>query len=307
MEDGASQATTVLETATAARSPPPPPDPNVHDEESAVPINRSDSPKSDEPLRLENESWDVNSISAIAALQMLIEALDLLSKATGDVPPTPPVSRPSTPGLQHVRRHVRKPSSTIPRVSSSQDIPKLEIGSPEAHPHEPLTVEVGTHAEDITLQHAAIARRFFSKTAPPFTLGQYLIRFHQYCPHSPGVYLGAVAYIQQLCVADLMVPATNRTIHRLALAAIRVAAKSLEDNKWTQERVAKMGGVSNNQLMNLEITLCFLLNFELFLDEKIMARRMFLLQEAARRGFGAGGSLSDQFKLKLPMRKRGLK
>ncbi|EME79666.1 uncharacterized protein MYCFIDRAFT_23319, partial [Pseudocercospora fijiensis CIRAD86] len=117
---------------------------------------------------------------------------------------------------------------------------------------------------DITLQHAAIARRFFSKVAPPFTLHDYLTRFHHWCPHSSGVYLGAVAYIHQLCVSDLMVPATSRTIHRLALAAIRVSAKALEDNKWAQERIAKVGGLSNNQLMNLEVTLCFLLDFELF-------------------------------------------
>jgi hypothetical protein len=305
MENGASTTCTVVDT-TAVASPPPPPDPNVHDDDAAAPGNPAASPKSDHPLNVYDESWDVNSISAIAALHMLINALDSLASATGDVPPTPPVSRPSTPRTPGPR-HQRKASSTIPRVSSSQDIPQLDIGSPEAHHHEPITVEIGAHAQAITVQHAAIARRFFSKTAPPFTLGQYLRRFHQYCPHSPGVYLGAVAYIHQLCVSDLMVPATGRTIHRLALAAIRVAAKSLEDNKWTQERIARMGGVSNTQLMNLEITLCFLLNFELFLDEKIMARRMYLLQDAARRGFGAGGRLNDQFKLKLPMRKKGLK
>ena len=300
MENG-----TVVESGSVG-SPPPPPDPNVHDEAAAAPINPAASPKSDKALYLESESWDINSISAIAALQMLIDALDALSDTTGDVPPTPPVSRPSTPGPFGRPRHQRKASSTIPRTSSSQDIPKLEIGSPEAHPHEPITVVVGAGVEDISIQHQAIARRFFSKTAPPFTIGQYLKRFHQYCPHSPGVYLGAVAYIYQLCVSDLIVPATTRTIHRLAVAAIRVSAKSLEDNKWSQERVAKMGGISNTQMMNLEIAMCFLLDFELYLDEKIMARRMFLLQQAARKGFGQSG-LSEQFKLRLPMRTRGAK
>lgn len=297
----------VVVDAGPVGSPPPPPDPNVHDEAAAAPLNPTASPKSDKTLYLESESWDINSISAVAALQMLINALGGLSETTGDVPPTPPVSRPSTPGLFPRPRHQRKPSSTIPRTASSQDIPKLEIGSPEAHPHEPIMVVVGAGVEDISVQHQAIARRFFSKTAPPFTLGQYLKRFHQYCPHSPGVYLGAAAYIHQLCVSDLVVPATNRTIHRLGLAAIRIAAKSLEDNKWSQERVARMGGISTMQLMNLEIAMCFLLDFELYLDERIMARRMFLLQSAARKGFGVQGGLSEQFKLRLPMRQKGVK
>lgn len=307
MENGSSTTTAVIEATPPVGSPPPPPDPNVHDAAAALPLDPSLHEKSDIPLRLESETWDITSVSALGALKMLIDALERLASTTGDVPPTPPVSRPSTPRLPGGPRHQRKPSSTPSRTSSSQNLPKLEIGSPEAHPHEPITVTVGAHAEDIALQHAAIARRFFSKIAPPFTLRDYLIRFHHWCPHSSGVYLGAVAYIHQLCVSDLMVPATSRTIHRLALAAIRVSAKALEDNKWAQERIAKVGGLSNNQLMNLEVTLCFLLDFELFVDDKIMAKRMYLLQQAARQGVGAHGRLSDQFKLKLPLRVKGPK
>ncbi|KAF7198265.1 Cyclin-U2-1 [Pseudocercospora fuligena] len=307
MENGSPTTTAVVVDDTAPiGSPPPPPDPNVHDEAAAQPIDPSLNEKSDVPLRLESETWDITSVSALGALKMLINALDQLASTTGDVPPTPPVSRPTTPRFG-IAKHQRKASSTPSRTSSSQNLPKLEIGSPEAHPHEPITVNIGAHAEDITLQHAAIARRFFSKVAPPFTLHDYLTRFHHWCPHSSGVYLGAVAYIHQLCVSDLMVPATSRTIHRLALAAIRVSAKALEDNKWAQERIAKVGGLSNNQLMNLEVTLCFLLDFELFVDDKIMAKRMYLLQQAAKQGVGAQGRLSDQFKLKLPLRKKGPK
>lgn len=237
---------------------------------------------------------------------MLVLAIEKLSDVTGEVPPTPPVSRPTTPRRMEAERAARRLSSTPYRAAGAGDLPSLHIGSPEAHPHEPITVEVGSDAHDIAVQHAAIARRFFSKTSPPFSLEDYLLRFHHFCPHSPGVYMAAVAYIHRLCVSDLAVPATTRTIHRLSLAAIRVAAKALEDNKWAQERVAKVGGVSSQQLMNLEITLCFLLDFELYVDEKIMARRMFMLQEAARHGAGARGRLGDDFKLRLPLRVVGM-
>lgn len=238
---------------------------------------------------------------------MLVQAVEKLADATGDVPPTPPVSRPTTPRRIDSERAFKRLSSTPYRAAGAGDLPSLHIGSPEAHPHEPITVEVGSHAEDMAVQHAAIARRFFSKTAPPFSLGDYLLRFHHFCPHSPGVYLAAVGYIHRLCVSDLAVPATNRTIHRLSLAAIRVAAKALEDNKWAQDRVAKVGGVSSTQLLNLEITMCFLLDFELYSDDKIMARRMFMLQEAGRHGIGAKGRLGDGFQLRLPMRGLGIK
>jgi len=179
------------------------------------------------------------------------------------------------------------------------------LAPPEAHPNEPLTVDITADAEDTTLQRIAIARRFFSKTAPKFGIREYLLRMHQYCPHSPGVYLTAAVYCHRLCVADLMVPATDRTVHRLSLAAIRVAAKALEDNKWPQERIAGVGGVSRMQLLNLEVALCFLLDFDLGVSKQILAKRMFLLQQAGRQGLGARSKLGDDFRLRLPLlRKR---
>lgn len=294
MENGASMQD-AGDTATA-RNPPPPPEPSAAGTTQS--LDPAFSGRSDEPLRLENEQWDITSISALAAVRMLIAALQDLADAMGDVPPTPPVSRPTTPkNLAAAENEPRRASS--PEASCS-----MTIGSPEAHPHEPLTVEPGVQPEDITLQRVAIARRFFSKTAPAFSVSQYLLRMHQYCPHSPGVYLTAAVYCHRLCVADLLVPATTRTVHRLSLAAIRVAAKALEDNKWAQERYAGVGGVSRTQLMNLEVTLCFLLDFDLGVDEKMLAKRMFLLQQAGTQGLGARRNLGGDFKLKLPLRKR---
>jgi hypothetical protein len=73
-------------------------------------------------------------------------------------------------------------------------------------------------------------------------------------------------------------------VHRLSLAAIRIAAKALEDNKWSQQRVAQVGGVSPTQLLNLEVALCFLLDFELGVDAEGLAKSMFGLQMAGRSG-----------------------
>lgn len=222
---------------------------------------------------------------------MLQLALEKLTDATGDVPPTPPISRPTTPTNRGERSPTEGPYGNI------------RIGSPEAHPHEPIR-EIGQNAEEHYIQHAAIARRFFSKSAPPFSITEYLDRQHKWCPHSPGVYLAAAYYIHRLCVADLAVPATTRTVHRLSIAAIRVAAKALEDNKWPQERVAKVGGLSQHQLMSLEVTLCFLLDFELGVDDKMLARGLFGLQQAARQGAGVRGPLREGFRMAIPLRKK---
>ncbi len=296
MEDGSHEANAENAAPPPPPSPPPPPVPTT--DTQAHLIDPTANEKSDEPLRLTSEEWDITSISPLAAVLMLVQALEPLAEATGDIPPTPPVSRPTTPrneGVDPLRRFSSPDTSVDPPIT---------IGSPEAHPHEPIPV-VGANVEDATLQQAVIARRFFSKDAPSFTLSEYLLRLHKYCPHSPAVYLAAAAYCHRLCVSELMVPATSRTIHRLAVAAIRVSAKALEDNKWTQDRFSKIGGIAKRQLMNLEVALCFLLDFDLWVDDKMLARRMFLLQQAARHGaMGARGSLNDEFKLKLPLRRR---
>ncbi|KAF2484906.1 cyclin-domain-containing protein [Neohortaea acidophila] len=301
MENGSAAVTGAGDVASpppprSHSTPPPPPDPSK--DAPLLTSNGKDEPANDEPLRLESENWDITSISALAAVRMLIQALEPLAEATGNIPPTPPVSRPVTPR--------KEPSDPLLRRLSSPDAsgaPPITIGSPEAPPYEAIPI-LSPNAPDATVQHAAVARRFFSKVAPAFSLTEYLLRIHKYCPHSPGVYLAAAAYCHRLCVSDLMVPATSRTVHRLALAAIRVSAKALEDNKWAQDRMAKVGGVSKPQLMNLEVALCFLLDFDLGVDAGMLARRMFLLQQAGRQGMGARSKLNDSFKLKLPLRRK---
>ncbi len=286
MEDGVA-----ADAGTATpRSPPPPPSPSSA---TSVYVDLHNH-KPNEPLKLESERWDIHSISGLAALRMLFQALEALVEVTGDIPPTPPVSRPTTPNTEDTRQ------LALRRLSSPEAA--MSIGSPEAHPHEPLAVQ--QYAPDASVQNAAIARRFFSKKKPSFSLEQYLLRLHEHCPHSPAVYLAAASFCHRLCVAELKVPATNRTIHRLALASIRVSEKALEDNKWRQERMAKVGGVTKKSLNHLEIALLFLLEFKLLVNEEVLASRMFLLQQAARQGVATKGKLGDQFKLKLPLRKR---
>lgn len=268
---------------------------------------RDDIHKTDNIMVLKEPDWDIYSITAQAAVKMLIESVQALSELTGHIPPTPPVSRPGTPkgktsGLQTPpNTTLRSPMSPVSPISPDPNhaFPPFNMPSPEAHRDEPLpVVEVGA-AESITVQHAAISRRFFLKSVPPFSLSEYLMRIHKYCPHSPGVYLAAATYIHRLCVADMVVPATDKTIHRLTLAAIRVSSKVLEDNKWSQDRIAKVGGVSHKELKSLEVNLCFLLDFALFVTPEELAKRMWSLQQVARPGGHMKRRLSEGFAMKL--------
>ncbi|GAB7354291.1 hypothetical protein MBLNU459_g4813t1 [Dothideomycetes sp. NU459] len=301
---------------THTATPPPAPNPSLDSSLRPHDVVDASQPKTDDALVLRDERWDIFSVSALSAMKMLAQTVQALANITGDIPPTPPVSRPATPRAptSHPDGTVTPPTeahvhSSIspgsPSLASSHCLPTIPIGSPEAQRDEPIpSVEVGANAEALALQHAAIARRFFLKSAPPFTITEYLARIHRYCPHSPGVYLAAASYIHRLCVSDTLVPATSRTIHRLSLAAIRIASKTFEDNKWAQERIAKVGGVSQRELQSMEVNLCFLLDFELFVRAEELGRRMYELQQTALQGIALRKRLSDGFRMKMPHRHR---
>ena len=87
---------------------------------------------------------------------------------------------------------------------------------------------------------------------------------------STAVYLATSLYINRLAVVERAIPVTPRNVHRLLLAGLRVAMKALEDLSYPHSRFAKVGGVSEVELGRLEITFCFLTNFELKVDSEML-------------------------------------
>lgn len=297
-----------------------PPAPNPNQDASTRPHDYNDSgvEQTNEPMILQDENWDLYSVSGIAAVQMLAQVLQQLSHITGDVACSPrPMNKSSTlhtaptSNPDGLTAHspgegsdAQSPNMVMsPSLTPHHCVPAVPIGSPEAQRDEPMPAPIEhADAEAEAVQHAAVSRRFFLKSPPPFTITDYLLRLHKFSPHSPGVYLAAAAYIHRLCVVETLLPATPRTVHRLSLAAIRIASKTLEDNKWTQERIARLGGVSPQELRKLEISFCYLLDFDLFLRPEDLKRSMWLLQSTARQGLAMRRRLSEGFTMRLPPR-----
>jgi hypothetical protein len=266
--------------------PPQPPAPDPSKDRGVIPSIKSPAPDEDGL-----EELDVWVLTPLAALKILCRGVDTLVRLTGDLPPTPPVrSRPQSPerfeGSKAYPQFHQKENLT-PQRSRSGDheidgIPftKTPIGSPEAHMSEPIH-DVGADAEPTYIQHAAIARKFYSKRPPPITTEEYLLRMHKYCPMSTAVYLATSLYINRMAVTERVIPVTPRNVHRLLLAGLRVAMKALEDLSWPHARFSKVGGVSEVELGRLEIAFCFLMNFELRVDAKMLQAEVDTLAQAA--------------------------
>lgn len=275
---------------------------------------------------------DVSTMEPLTAMQLLASSVQALADMTGDVPPTPPISRPGTPSSL---QDIRSDSLTRPRTQSRPTTPPSHIpsdeaikavlghkdtplGSPEAHPMESYvssttpsdsttassSTTASTTAADrraIREQRIIIARKFFSKKPPPVSIHDYLARLHRYCPMSTAVYLAAGSYIQRLALVDRSVPVTARTVHRLLLAALRVAMKALEDLSYPHKRFAGVGGVVENELAKLEVCLCYLVEFELRVTLDGLGNTARGLQQLAS-GKGPGGSATKiVMALQLPV------
>lgn len=176
----------------------------------------------------------------------------------------------TTPGLPHPGPLA---SITVPgaqeldgvdgvRLRSHSGIGSPLSAAPPTAQREPYIIH-GENAQPLNTQHAAMARRFYSKKPPPISLTAYLARVHKYCPMSTAVYLATSLYIQRLAVKERAIAVTARNVHRLLLAGLRVAMKALEDTSYSMSKMAKVGGVSEAELARLEISFCFLTGFEL--------------------------------------------
>lgn len=218
------------------------------------------------------------------AMKMLCNTMETLVQITGDVPPTPPVSQPSTPITRVIalegdngssnRRDNEKPRSrqATERLEEVDAVPpraRTPIGSPESGPSEPMHI-IGPNMVPLDEQHGAISRKFYSKKPPPIALDEYLSRLHRYCPMSTGVYLATSLYIYRLAILERKISVTPRNAHRLLLAGLRIAMKALEDLSYPHHRFAKVGGVGEPELARLEVSFCFLMGFDLKVDEKML-------------------------------------
>ncbi|TQN64460.1 PHO85 cyclin-7 [Colletotrichum shisoi] len=189
--------------------------------------------------------------------------------------------------MSHSRPSPRRPPPTMSQMSGSsgsapQPIDGVHLRqtqspttpsppSPPSRPPEPYII-IGENSQPINLQHSAITRKFYSKKPPPIGIDEYLGRIHRFCPMSTGVYLATSLYIHRLAVEEQTIPVTRRNAHRLVLAGLRVAMKALEDLSYPHSKMAKVGGVSDLELARLEISFCFLANFELVVREDTLKK-----------------------------------
>ena len=296
----------VLDQEPSSSALPPPPRPSADPGTiSAIPSDQDEHANDHDALNVE-----FDQLNPLLALKLLCLVIERLVDVTGDVPPTPPITSPNIPNSsrplpERLSRssvklvqdrlstpHTSSHASTLHEEQEQHDVDAIPpqartpIGSPEAHPTEPTHIidpisiapEPPISAE---AQHKAITRKFYSKKPPPISFHEYLFRLHKYCPMSTAVYLATSVYIQRLALGSPypQLPVTLRSAHRLLLAGLRVAMKTLEDQSYPARRFSKVGGVCEAELRRLEIAFCYVSNFDLRITREMLVEHVDQLRE----------------------------
>ena len=109
---------------------------------------------------------------------------------------------------------------------------------------------------------------FEIKSNPNISLKNYLSRILKYTKPQPSTIIISLILIDKFCETS-KINLNKKNIHKIFLTSIIVAIKYNEDEYFTNNYYAKVGGILQKELFNLEYMFLTLLNFNIFIDEKI--------------------------------------
>ncbi|KAL4075621.1 cyclin-domain-containing protein, partial [Scleroderma citrinum] len=134
-----------------------------------------------------------------------------------------------------------------------------------------------TSASRSSLANPTSALTFHARNIPTIPLEAYLLRILRYCPTTNEVFLALLVYFDRM--SRLAHDATGRTfvidsynVHRLVIAGVTVASKFFSDVFYTNSRYAKVGGLPQSELNQLELQFLLLNDFRLVISPEEMQR-----------------------------------
>ena len=109
---------------------------------------------------------------------------------------------------------------------------------------------------------------FSTKSPSKVTLQYFFGRIKKYTKIEKSTIIIILIYADRMCITSGII-LNPHNIHRIILGCLLLAIKYNEDLYFTNEQYAKVGGVSIQELNDLEIYSIQLLNFNLFISEDI--------------------------------------
>jgi hypothetical protein len=108
--------------------------------------------------------------------------------------------------------------------------------------------------------------KFHSNYLPNISLEDYITRIKKYSQIDDATLISALIYIDRLIKKGIFISQYN--IYRIFLACVFISNKLLEDKRYKINEFSIIGGVSKEELFNLEYEFVTLIDFNLNIDEK---------------------------------------
>ncbi|KAF8591552.1 cyclin-domain-containing protein [Ramaria rubella] len=212
-------------------------------------------------------------------LQLLASLLQQIASANDQIrsPPSIPPVPPAVPIL--------RPDGSASNSSSSL--------------HHPPIWSTLTSASRQAFSTPTSCLTFHARNIPTITLEAYLLRILKYCPTTNEVFLSLLVYFDRM--SKLAFDATGKgfaidsfNVHRLVIAGVTVASKFFSDVFYTNSRYAKVGGLPQSELNQLELQFLLLNDFRLSIATEEMQRYAEQLQIYSRNSESGLEGLSDR-------------
>lgn len=111
---------------------------------------------------------------------------------------------------------------------------------------------------------------FHGLRPPPISIDAYIDRIAKYTKCSPVCFVMALVYIDLLSQRDDNMCLTSLNIHRLLLSGTMLAAKLMDDHYYNNAYYAKVGGISTQEINNLELAMLKLLDYRLLISSEVL-------------------------------------
>ena len=111
-------------------------------------------------------------------------------------------------------------------------------------------------------------RIFMLKKIPPISIKDFLLRLCKYSKISASTLIFILIYIDRLC-QKYKFKINYFNIYKFILASMVIAIKFNEDDFFSSEFYAKLGGISKTEMNYLEYEFISMINFNLYIKEDL--------------------------------------
>ena len=113
-----------------------------------------------------------------------------------------------------------------------------------------------------------LLKPFISKKIPNISIYDYIERLLKYSKAFNEILIIVLIYLDTIC-AKHKINLNYYNIHKFFLAAFISAIKFHEDDYYSLNYYAKLGGISKKELLNLEYEFLNLMDFQLFVNQEL--------------------------------------